>query len=128
MWKRYSTRWPLNNLFRDWKVASVKSNTSVEVRKVPNLYHPCRNLIGTCANKNYIQVNERRLYEHKWKQLRKYSEISGETSVQFTTKETPVYYRTQETDPRKHDERHLGRIYTMPGMFVGITLRMPPYI
>ena len=26
--------------------------------------------------------------------------------------------RTQESDPRNHDERHLGRIYTMPGNII----------
>ena len=121
MWKRCSGRWFLNHLLRDSKCASVESNTSAkEMLKLLNLNYSCRRLIVTCVNTKYGQLNEEQYNGCKWKQLRKYSEGSGATSLQSTSKDSP--YKTEETDPRNHDERHLGRIYTIPGMLLKFTL------
>ena len=46
--------------------------------------------------------------------LLNFSDIKTSTNSE-TNNESTSAIRTPESDPRNHDERHLGRIYSMPG-------------
>ena len=85
----------------------------------------CFFFVSVLANFKYLNIKNKEnkklcsgqfLYP-KPRQLCEYSDVAQPISVEPVTKQSPSYYRTLESDPRNHDEKHLGRIYTIPGMF-----------
>ena len=114
----------LGNLNRDMKVSLADINQSFRKTSTISISNfSYRNLITNCDRKCIF--NESKLLKHNGlKPLRKYSEETKAASIPSANKESLEYYRTRESDPRKHDERHLGRIYTMPGMLIVAILRL----
>ena len=93
---------------------------NVNKRSDPN--YSCRTLVkNSILNKKII--NRQHLIEPNYTQLKL---CSGTSNAQAAAIESQSYFRTIESDPRNHDERHLGRIYTMPGkrlMFPSLWIR-----
>ena len=81
------------------------------VNKISDPNYSCRTLVkNSILNKKII--NRQHLIEPNYTQLKLCSLASN---AQAAAIESQSYFRTIESDPRNHDERHLGRIYTMPG-------------
>ena len=81
------------------------------VNKISDTNYTCRTLVKNSSLNKKI-INRQHLIEPNYTQLKL---CSGTSNAQAAAVESQSYFRTQESDPRNHDERHLGRIYTMPG-------------
>ena len=113
MWKQSSLRIVINLMKNDAKQqAHTIGNREGMVRNMSISKHFYRRLINPlslkhkplCAN----QLNINSTTSPKYCDVKLIATQSSKESVSSI--------RTQESDPCKHDERHLGRIYTMPGM------------
>lgn len=81
------------------------------VNKISDPNYSCRTLVKNAILNKKI-INRQHLIEPNYTQLKL---CSGASNAQAAAIESQSYFRTIESDPRNHDERHLGRIYTMPG-------------
>ena len=118
MWKLRCSRCLLNPSFGRSGTITVENNAAfqriVKMSKDPIATYQ-RSLGTVCFEKKYKKITRGILLAHNLKSIRNCSGESYEVKpVQENSDESPVYYRTLESDPRNHDERHLGRIYTMP--------------
>ena len=113
MWKQVSPRWPVNNLYKHLKGGPINTNIGVKIfRNALNIKYPSRGLL-TSNHKNKL-FNQETNHGPYHILSRECSEISSTPAAEYTS-EMASYIKTTESDPRNHDERHLGRIYTMPG-------------
>ena len=116
MWK-YVSRASLKGIHRNLNLESFEiKSASKYLIKNRSAITSCRGLL-TCVNKENKKLCRGQFLYPKPRQLCEYSDVAQPISVEPVTKESPSYYRTLESDPRNHDEKHLGRIYTIPGMF-----------
>ena len=116
MWKQPNHRMIISFLKKDLNEVYNITNTETIVRKMS---------ISKCFYKTLLNpVNSKTKFLSaaqpylKNVSLQKYSEAKTSADTVVINKLNEISaIRTQESDPRNHDERHLGRIYTMPGKF-----------
>ena len=128
MWKQPNHRMIVSFLKKDLSEVYNITNTKTIVRKMSiskcfykTLFNPVNSKTKLlCVTNPYL----------KNVSLQKYSEAKTSADTGLIKKLNEISaIRTQESDPRNHDERHLGRIYTMPGKYnVLFILSMLRYI
>ena len=116
MWKQSNHRMIVSFLKKDLSAVHNITNTETIVRKMSiskcfykTLFNPVNSKTKLlCVAQPYL----------KNVTLQKYSEAKTSANTVLLNKLKDITaIRTQESDPRNHDERHLGRIYTMPGKY-----------
>ena len=102
----------INKAYIDLQISLPNRIRNVpNVNKISDTNYTCRTLVKNSSLNKKI-INRQHLIEPNYTQLKL---CSGTSNAQAAAVESQSYFRTQESDPRNHDERHLGRIYTMPG-------------
>jgi len=101
----------INKAYIDLQISLPNRIRNVpNVNKISDTNYTCRTLVKNSSLNKKI-INRQHLIEPNYTQLKL---CSGTSNAQAAAVESQSYFRTQESDPRNHDERHLGRIYTMP--------------
>ena len=112
-----------------WKQSNLRLVTNLIKKDAKHEAHIIGNIEGMVRNMSVSKLFYRRLINpvnHMHKIIcEKQPNINNTISLNYcdakssiatqSSKESISSFRTQESDPRNHDERHLGRIYTMPG-------------
>ena len=102
----------INKAYIDLQISLPNRIRNVpNVNKISDTNYTCRTLVKNSSLNKKI-INRQHLIEPNYTQLKL---CSGTSNAQAAVIESQSYFRTLESDPRNHDERHLGRIYTMPG-------------
>ena len=115
MWKQGSPRWLVSNIYKYLHTRPIDTTIKPSnLRKESAIKYTQRGLV-TLINKKYESLYKCPNHGPKHNIYRNYSVTSPTTTEPL--KDTISYIRTAEADALNHDERHLGRIYNMPGTY-----------